>query len=114
MKRGLAKLPVISTPNEWLGDEKHGVWEYGNYRHCYLTIRRLDNGKYRPNLGSDGNVPLADKPLPVEGYFQYDTFEQAAKHLFDYVDWLRDEWDENAKVALYAKLHKLNPNVFFS
>ena len=33
---------------KWVGNDKFGVWEYGQYRSTYLVIRRLDNGKYIP------------------------------------------------------------------
>lgn len=112
MKRSITRIPLVAEPNKWHGNDKNGVWEYGDYRCCYLVIRRLENGKFRPNLGACGDVSFPGMPLPAEGYFQYDTFKQAENHLFAYVDWLRDEWDTQAKVELYERLIKLNPRVF--
>lgn len=114
MKRTTLKSRCVEVPNKWHGNENNGAWEYGDYRRCYLTIRKLDNGKYRPNVGSDGNIPLPDKPLPPEGYFQFDTFEEAANYVFKYVDWIRDVWDNQYRNMVQKNLHKSNPNVFLA
>ena len=105
-------MPCVETPNKWLGSEDKGFWEYGNYRCCYLTILKLDNGKYRPCVGGERELPLPDKLVPIEGYFQFDRFEQAANHAFKYVDWLRDVRDIKEKNTLQAKLHKLHPHIY--
>jgi hypothetical protein len=111
MSRGL-KSKLIEFPNKWFGSEETGTWEYGNYRYCYLTVRKLDNGKYRPNVGAFGDIPTPDAPLPKEGYFQFDTFEEAAKHVFKYVDWIRNVWDEEAKILLHNDMNRLMPHIY--
>lgn len=111
MKRTTLKLPCIATPNKWLGSEDKGYWEYGNYRCCYLTMLKLKNGKYRPNVGGEAKISLPGELVPVEGYFQFDTFEEAANKAFKYVDWLRDVRDIEEKHSLQKKLHKLYPHI---
>ena len=98
--------------NKWTGSEKTGLWEFWSYRYCYLVIIRLDNGKYKPLLGATANIEISGAPLPPEGYYQYDTFEQAEAHLHKYVDYTRDVWDAQAKEALNKRLHMQNPAVF--
>jgi len=112
MKRIALRSPCVETPNKWLGSEKTGTWQYGDYRRCYLTIRKLDNGKYRPNVGSEGNIPLPDKPVPAEGYFQFETFEEASEHVFKYVDWVRDVWDSQYRTMVQNNHHRSKPNVY--
>lgn len=103
---------LVDEPNKWHGDESGTVWEYGDYRYCYLTIRKLENGKYKPALGAFNNIDYPGYELPACGYFEYDTFEQAAKHCFEYVDYIRDVHDEKARKQLHAAMHRLNPAVY--
>ena len=112
MGRGGYRSPAIETPNEWLGDETGTTWEYGDYRHCYLTIRKLANGKYKPAQGAFNDIDYPGYDLPACGYFEYDTFEEASNHCFEYVDYIRDHYDSKAKEALHNELHRLRPDVF--
>lgn len=101
---------LIQEPNKW-----HNIgntWEYGNYRHCYLTIIKLDNGKYKPGIGSLCDINYPGHDLPACGYFQYDTLEEAKKHLFEYTDYIRDVWDKENRLALHRNLHHSNPKVY--
>lgn len=110
MGKATYRSPLIQEPNKW-----HNIgstWEYGNYRHCYLTIRKLDNGKYKPAIGSQGDIAYPGHELPKCGYFEYDTLEEAKKHLFEYTDWVRDVWDAEAKKTLERNLHYSNPKVY--
>lgn len=103
------------TWHQWVGDDKYGVWEYFDYRHVTLTIRRLKNGKFRPNVGAISDITWPEGPtVPVEGYHQIDTFEQAEKFLFSYVDWIREVWDIEAKKNLYKRLNFLHPNIYLN
>lgn len=112
MGRGGYRSPAIEMPNEWLGDETGTTWEYGDYRHCYLTIRKLTNGKYKPAQGAFNDIDYPGHDLPACGYFEYDTFEEAANHCFEYVDYIRDHYDAKAKESLHNELHRLRPDVF--
>jgi hypothetical protein len=100
--------------NKWSGSEDTGVWEFRYYRFCYLTIRKLDNGMYKPVIGAIGNLEMPGVPLPKEKYHQFCTFKEAEQFLYKYVDYIRDVWDIEAKKALYARLHKLNPSVYIT
>jgi hypothetical protein len=106
------RSPLIITPNKWLGSYDVGLWEYGNYRHCYLTIRRLDNGKFKPAIGACNDIPYPGYDLPKCGYFEYSTLEEAKKHLFEYVDYIRDVHDDRAKLELQQSLHIMRPDIF--
>lgn len=107
-------MKFLENPNlnKWIGSEKTGMWEFSYYKYCYLTIRKLDNGKFKPMIGSIGEIETPKVPLPLEGYHQFNTFEEAKNFLYHYVDYIRNEWDAKAKHALNARLHRLNPNVF--
>lgn len=97
---------------QWVGNDKYGVWEYGQYRSTYLIIRRLENGKYMPVQGASTNIDYPGVPLPANNRFEYDTFEQAENHLFKYVDYIRDIFDIQAKQALQTRLHNARPDIF--
>lgn len=112
MSRGGYRSPVIDRPNEWLGDEESGTWEYGNYRYCYLTIRRLKNNKYQPALGAFTDIDYPGHPLPESKRYEYDTFQQAEKHLFEYVDYIRDVYDKQSRIDFQRNLHNMNPKVY--
>ena len=112
MGKARYRSPTVETPNKWLGDEKLGSWQYGDYRYCYLTIRRLDNGKYKPALGSFNDIPYPGHDLPECGYFEYNTLEEAKKHCFEYVDYIRDFHDAEARLDLQRSLHKMRPDVY--
>jgi hypothetical protein len=115
MKRGLARSPLLDQPNTWLSTgTRTGLWEYGNYRHCYLVIRQLENGKFMPMVGAWGAIETPDVPLPDEGYHQFDTLEQAQNFLYKYVDYVRDVRDIIEKKEIQMKLHRLNPAVFLA
>ena len=101
---------LIQEPNKWHAN--NDTWQYGNYRYCYLTIRKLDNNKYKPALGAFNDIPYPGHDLPSCGYFEYDTLEEAQKHLFEYVDWIRDVYDIEAKKALQRRLHDCNPMIY--
>lgn len=111
MSRGGYRSPLIENPNVWLGDEKRGLWEYGSYRYCYLTIRHLDNGKYQPAVGAFTDIPYPGYDLPASKKFEYNTLDQAKKHLFEYVDYIRDVCDKQAKLDLQKRLDILNPKI---
>lgn len=112
MGKDTYRSTLITSPNEWQGSEKTGIWEYGNYRYCYLTIRKLDNGMYKPALGAFNDIPYPGHDLPECRYFEYSKLEQAQKHLFEYVDYIRDVYDEQAKLDLQKRLHLMNPEAY--
>lgn len=112
MKRCIARSPMTEEPNKWHGNDKTGVWERGQYRYCYLTIHRLDDGKFKALLGATSETNYPGTPLPECGYFAFDTFKEAEQHLYNYVDWVRDIFDKQSKIALQNRLHYMNPNVF--
>jgi hypothetical protein len=114
MKRGLHTSVLFTWPDVWHANEQAGTWEYGNYRHCYLFVLRLENGKYKALIGSGENIPYGNKTLPECGYFAYDTLEEAKAHCTEYVDWVRDVYDVQEKLALQARLHRMNPKVYLS
>lgn len=105
MKRSIARLPILNEPNKWIGDDKFGIWERGQYRCCYLTIRRLADGKFKALLGAVADTSYPDAPLPECGYFAFDTFKEAEQHLYNYVDWLRDIHDKQSTIELRNRLH---------
>lgn len=106
------KSRTVLEPDIWHGSEKTGVWERGNYRLCYLTIRRTDEGKFIPAVSGCSDINYPNVPLPPNKRFEYDTFEQAENHLFKYVDYIRDVYDIWAKNALQKRLHTLAPEVY--
>jgi hypothetical protein len=112
MKRSIARLPIVEQPNKWLGNDVHGVWERGQYRCCYLTIRRLNDGKFKALLGATSDTSYPDMPLPECGYFAFDTFKEAEQHLYNYVDYVRDFRDKQFILDLHNRLHRMNPSVF--
>ena len=112
MKRSIARLPVVEEPNKWHGNDAHGVWERGQYRCCYLTIRRLNDGKFKALLGAASDTSYPGMPLPECGYFAFNTFVEAEQHLYKYVDYVRDFRDKECKIELHKHLHIMNPNVF--
>ena len=97
---------------KWVGNDKFGVWEYGQYRSTYLVIRRLDNGKYMPVQGASTNIDYPGVPLPANNRFEYDTFDQAKNHCFKYVDYIRDIVDIKRKQDLHTRLHNARPDIF--
>lgn len=101
---------LIQEPNKW--HNNGSVWQYGNYRYCYLTIRKLDNDKYKPAIGAQNDIPYPGHGLPSCGYFEYDTLEKAQKHLFEYVDYIRDVHDKKAKLDLQKRLHEMKPSIY--
>lgn len=114
MKRGGYRSPTVEKPHEWIGDDAVGIWHYGDYRCCYLTVRRLDNNMYKPSLGSENNIPYPNHDLPDVGYFEYPTLHEAKKHCFEYVDYIRDYHDSKAKEELYNVMHQLRPTIFLT
>lgn len=112
MGRATYRSILISRPNEWHAHEGGTTWEYGNYRHLYLCIRKLENGKYKPSVGAQNDIDYPGHDLPACGYFQYDTLEEAKKHLYEYTDYIRDVWDDENRKAHYRNLHRANPNVY--
>lgn len=112
MKRSLLRSYLIENSNTWLTTGDTGLWEYGNYRHCYLVVRRLENGKFKPMIGAVGDIEVPGIPVPPEGYHQFDTLKQAQDFLFKYVDYIREVRDEEEKLALQQRLHRMNPKVF--
>ena len=112
MKRSITRSPVVEEPNKWHGSAVNGAWERGQYRCCYLTIRRLDDGKFKALLGASSDTSYPDKPLPECGYFAFNTFVEAEQHLYKYVDWIREVRDKQALLELHNRLHKMNPSVF--
>ena len=97
---------------QWVGNDKYGVWEYGQYKSTYLVIRRLDNGKYLPLQGASTDIPYPGVPLPINNRFEYDSFKEAENHLFKYVDYIRNVHDLKSKHDLHVRLHNAVPNVF--
>jgi len=88
MKRSIARSPLIETPNVWL-NRYEGQWEYGDYKCCYLTVRKTKEGKYRPCVNGCNNIHIENwvfnDPRPV----LFDTLEEAQAHAFKYMDTLR-------------------------
>ena len=89
-----------------------GCWERWDYKCCYLTIRQLDNGKFKPMIGAMGDLTMPGVELPPEGYHQLNTLEDAKKFLHEYVDYIRNVWDKKAKEDLIKLLHNMRPDVF--
>lgn len=112
MKRSIARLPIVNEPNKWHGSDTNGVWERGQYRCCYLTIRRLDDGKFKALLGASSDTSYPGTPLPECGYFAFNTFKEAEQHLYNCVNYIRDFRDKQSILDLQNRLHRMNPNVF--
>ena len=97
MKRSIARSPLIETPNKWI-QTAEGVdqWEYGDYKHCLLSVRKTKEGKYKPCVNGCNNIHIENwtfnDPVPV----LFDTLEEAQRHAFKYMDNLRaKEGQEN-------------------
>lgn len=112
MGKARYRSPLYDKPNEWLSDDSSGTYEYGDYRHCYLTIRRLKNGMYQPAIGAFTDIPYPGHDLPSSGRFEYETLDQAKKHLFEYVDYIRDVYDKESMISFRKNLHNMNPEVY--
>ena len=67
------KSPIFYDSSTWQANVKGGIWELGQYRSCYLTIRRLDNNMYMPVMGATKEFSWPGNELPAKGYFEFDT-----------------------------------------
>jgi hypothetical protein len=104
MKRGGYTSKLIAEPNTWHVSGNGLIHEYGNYRHCYLVVRKTDYGKYIPHIGSNATVNYPGADLPERGWFEYDTLEEAKNHMYKYVDYIRDVYDIEEKKLLSNRL----------
>lgn len=99
MKRSIARSPLIETPNKWL-QTAEGIdhWEYGDYKCCRLSVRKTEEGKYRPCVNGCNNLHLENwtfnDPRPVH----FDTLKEAQDHAFKYMDALRTREAEEFKL----------------
>lgn len=107
MKRGGYTSILIAQPNQWHVSPNEMIYEYGNYRHGYLVIRKTEEGKYIPHLGARTEVNYPGNDLPERGWFEYDNLEDAKKHMFNYMDYIRDVYDKKEKELLNRRL-KIN------
>lgn len=98
---------LFAEPTTW--HNTGSVWEYGDYRMCYLVVRLTEEG-YVPSVGSRVEVEYPGHRLPKSGRFTYATLEEAQNHLFRYVDYIRDVVDPASKEQLY---HRMNDNTGF-
>ena len=89
MKRTLLRSPVVETPHKWLNSFE-GQWEYGEYKYCYLTVRRTQEGKYKPCVNGCNNLHLENWKFNDPRPLLFDTLEEAQQHAFKYMDALRD------------------------
>jgi len=105
------KSPIFYDSSTWQANVKGGVWELGQYRSCYLTIRRLDNNMYMPLMGATKAFSWPGNELPAKGYFEFDILEQAKQCLYDHVDYIRDVRDAESIILLHERLHTAMPNV---
>lgn len=89
MKRTIARSPLLEKPNVWHKHPTADHWEYGNYKCCYLSVRKTEDGKYRPSVNGSNNIRIENwvfnDPVPLE----FDTLEEAQNHAFKYLDALR-------------------------
>ena len=110
MKRTPHRSPTIQYPNEWLGNEETGVWEC-QYRLCYMTIIKHDNGKYVPSLHGSFELSYDGVPLPEKGKFEFDTLKEAQVHAWKYTDWMKDVYSKRAEDEKRARLHKMRHDI---
>jgi len=75
-------------------DLQCGIWERWDYRCCYLVIRQLDNGKFKPMIGAMADLSMPGADLPPEGYHQLNTLDEAKNFLHKYVAYIREVWDK--------------------
>ena len=97
MKRSILRSPLVETPNKWLKHPTADQWEYGDYKCCYISIRKTEEGKFKPCVNGCNNIHIENwkfnDPRPV----LFDTLEQAQNHAFKYMDNLRAREAEQAK-----------------
>lgn len=89
MKRSIVRSPLVETPNKWIKHPTVDQWEYGDYKCCYLSIRKTEDGKYKPCVNGSNNIQIENwkfnDPKPV----LLDTLKEAQDYLFKYMDGVR-------------------------
>lgn len=88
MKRSIAKSPLIETPNKWLQTSEI-TWEYGDYKHCYLYVRKTKEGKFKPCVNGCNNLHLENWKYNDPRPLLFETLKEAQDHTFKYMDNLR-------------------------
>lgn len=97
MKRSILRSQLVETPNVWIKHPIADHWEYGNYKCCYLSIRKTEEGKYKPCVNGCNNVRIDNWTFNDPNPLLFDTLESAQEHLFKYMDNLRAREAEQAK-----------------
>jgi hypothetical protein len=101
MKRSITRTYWVETPNKWLADSSGTIWEYGQYKNCYLCVRKDKNGKYIPSVNGCINIRTENWDFSNNEPMRFETLEQAQKHCMDYMDQRRAE-----EKAAYASNEK--------
>lgn len=90
MKRSIVRSPVVETPNKWLNTFEN-QWEYGDYKCCYLTVRKTKEGKYKPCVNGCNNLHLDNWVYNDPRSLLFDTLKEAQDHAFKYMDVMREK-----------------------
>ena len=118
MKRSITRTPWVEVSNKWLADSSGTIWEYGQYRNCYLCVRKTSEGKFVPSAAGSTNIHTENWSFNGHKPMQFDTLEAAQKQCMDYVDKLRAE--EKSKFAtneeafrVYLKAYSESPEKLY-
>lgn len=118
MKRSIVRTPWYEVSNKWLADCSGTIWEYGQYRNCYLCVRKTSEGKFVPSAAGSTNIHTENWSFNGHKPMQFDTLEAAQKQCMDYVDKLRAE--EKSKFAtneeafrVYLKAYSESPEKLY-
>lgn len=96
--------PLLEFPNKWLKKENADIWEYGNYKCCYLCVRKTDEGKFLPTINGSPNIRIDNWSFNNNTPLLFDTLEEAQQHCFKYMDNVRAREKEQAQNnAAYLK-----------
>jgi hypothetical protein len=91
MGKATYKSKLVAEPNTWHENEFGNIWEYGNYKNCYLCVRKTDDGKYLPTVNGSPNVRIDNWSFHNNEPLLFDRLEDAQQHLFKYMDHVRAE-----------------------
>jgi len=118
MKRSITRTPWCEVTNKWLADPSGKIWEYGQYRNCYLCVRKTIEGKFLPSVSGSTNIYTENWNFNNHKPMLFDSLEAAQKQCMDYVDMVRAE--EKSKFSsneegfrVYLKAYSESPEKLY-
>lgn len=96
--------PLLEFPNKWHKAENADIWEYGNYKCCYLCVRKTEENKFLPTVNGSCNIRTKNWIFTDNTPLLFDTLEEAQQQCFKYMDAIReDELQQSKNNAAYLK-----------